>query len=120
MSPPEFDHFQFVDKEGGRLVISRNNRGIESDTQGHTFAGSGASVVIPTMCWCSISNYVCGHVPLVGLPLSTAQCTSCDGLAQACSHIVPHSSSSNVRKIQYLSNLVCGYRDSGIGYCLFV
>ena len=56
----------------------------------HRFAGSEASVVIPTMCWCSVSNCVCGHIPLVCLPLSTALCTSYDRLAQACYHIVPH------------------------------
>ena len=104
--------------------MSWNDRGIESDTQGHTFAASGMSVVVPTMCWCSVSNYVCGHVPLVGLPLSTAQCTSCDRLAQACSHVVPHSSSNSIREIRYLSTWIwkCVWlhvHDSGIGCCLF-
>ena len=50
LQPPEFDHLQFVDKEGGRLM-SLNIRGIENDTQGHTFAAtcSKASIVL-TMC----------------------------------------------------------------------
>ena len=45
--------------------MSSNDRGIESGTQGHRFAASGTSIAVPTMCWCSVSNYVCGHVPLV-------------------------------------------------------
>ena len=63
-------------------------RGIESDTQGPHLQLVGHSLYQP--CAGVQSVTVCGHYMYLwgwGVPLSTAYCTSCDGIAQPCYHI---------------------------------